>query len=157
MAGASASAGEPAYTPTMRSPGLRCSSFVRRLLGHARRCAQQIEPPAALRRRLRHQRHQVGAGHPLRQPPPQPPRGPQQTDAVRHAQISVQQRLAELAIGLRGHDELRVGRGDLMRPALFDPMCDYVEHVGIGHGIDAHAQNVDGRKSFCHEFHELNE
>ena len=49
---------------------------------------------------------------------------------------------------LRGHDELRVDSGDLVRSPLLDPARHYVEHIDIGDRIDAHAENFYGGAHF---------
>ena len=145
ISAASASAGEPAKAPATCKPGLRAVriSAVRSATPGAAPSRYTRQP--ASRRGRRDHRHAVGAGDPLRQRSAEPPGRPQQTHAIRQAQIRIFQHRRKGRVAPRLHHKLRVDRGDLMRRAGRNELADARQQIGVGQRVDAHAEDADRR------------
>src|SRR5215471_11334223 len=120
--------------------GLQAPGGLRRYAGPR---AEQEEAPAALRAPAGEAGHQVAAWHPLVLRAALAAHGPDHADAIGQAQLGALQRLVELLVPARPHDELRVHGGDEAgRAAVLHHPPDRADGAGHVHAVDADAQDA---------------
>ena len=123
-----------------RMLGAQAGSQLRR---HTFRSAQKKKPEMAMRAQLCQRRDEVDAGHGLANRAALAPSRPDDTTAIRQAQVGRFEHAREVLVHPRPHHELGVDRRDKMMAARIDELRYPLQRCTHIKAINADAENTD--------------